>query len=381
MQETDRSGIDNLLAKILQGAASKEEILQFSEWIKDYQNEIYFDRFKEMWHVSVDTSYVKDNADLNNSKRFVAYIRKTRQRQKIRLGITYSLSAAALFILFFGISQYLNTGNLNSGKNVDFSALNYSKDSVRVELNNGKLVKNIKGAANSITNIEDKIAEKASVPEAPQAKVYNTVSTPAGERVAMVLSDQTIVYLTSNSYLKYPTRFDKDKREVTLMGRAYFEVKKSKVPFIVNTSDMNIEVLGTSFDVESRNTGSSASVILVEGSVKVYADGKTQLIHPDEQMSIQRQTKEMTVKNVDSKLMTMWKDGVLIVNGQSFEELTESLSSWYGVQIVDKTGVSKYEKFNGRFDREDIEAAIKAVSISANIRYKIEDGKLILEDI
>jgi len=381
MQETDRSGIDNLLAKILQGVATKKEILQFSEWIKDYQNEIYFDRFKEMWHVSVDTSYVKDNADLNNSKRFVAYIRKTRQRQKIRLGITYSLSAAALFILFFGISQYLNTGNLNSGKNVDFSALNYSKDSVRVELNNGKFVKNIKGAANSITNIEDKIAEKASVPEAPQAKVYNTVSTPAGERVAMVLSDQTIVYLTSNSYLKYPTRFDKDKREVTLMGRAYFEVKKSKVPFIVNTSDMNIEVLGTSFDVESRNTGSSASVILVEGSVKVYADGKTQLIHPDEQMSIQRETREMTVKNVDSKLMTMWKDGVLIVRGQSFAELIESLSSWYGVKIIDRSGVSNNDKFNGRFDREDIEAAIKAVSISANIRYKIEDGKLILEDM
>jgi len=381
MQETDRSGIDNLLAKILQGVATKKEILQFSEWIKDYQNEIYFDRFKEMWHVSVDTSYVKDNADLNNSKRFVAYIRKTRQRQKIRLGITYSLSAAALFILFFGISQYLNTGNLNSGKNVDFTALNYSKDSVRVELNNGKFVKNIKGAANSITNIEDKIAEKASVPEAPQAKVYNTVSTPAGERVAMVLSDQTIVYLTSNSYLKYPTRFDKDKREVTLMGRAYFEVKKSKVPFIVNTSDMNIEVLGTSFDVESRNTGSSASVILVEGSVKVYADGKTQLIHPDEQMSIQRETREMTVKNVDSKLMTMWKDGVLIVRGQSFAELIESLSSWYGVKIIDRSGVSNNDKFNGRFDREDIEAAIKAVSISANIRYKIEDGKLILEDM
>jgi len=381
MQETDRSGIDNLLAKILQGVATKKEILQFSEWIKDYHNELYFDRFKEMWHVSVDTSYVKDNADLNNSKRFVAYIRKTRQRQKIRLGITYSLSAAALLVLFFGISQYLNTGNLNSGKNVDFTALNYSKDSVRVELNNGKFVKNIKGAANSITNIEDKIAEKASVPEAPQAKVYNTVSTPAGERVAMVLSDQTIVYLTSNSYLKYPTRFDKDKREVTLMGRAYFEVKKSKVPFIVNTSDMNIEVLGTSFDVESRNTGSSASVILVEGSVKVYADGKTQLIHPDEQMSIQRETREMTVKNVDSKLMTMWKDGVLIVRGQSFAELIESLSSWYGVKIIDRSGVSNNDKFNGRFDREDIEAAIKAVSISANIRYKIEDGKLILEDM
>ncbi|OFY42931.1 MAG: hypothetical protein A2X18_02225 [Bacteroidetes bacterium GWF2_40_14] len=380
MQETDRTGTDILLAKILQGVATKEEILEFSEWIKDYHNEVYFDRFKEMWHVSVDKSYLAENAKLHNPRRFVSYMRTTRKRKRLRLGITYSLSAAAAFVLFLGISHFVNIGNGSSVKDVDFTALNYSKDSIRVELNNGKQVKRIKDATSTITNLEDKIAQNINMQEIQPAKVYNTVSTPSGERVTMVLSDQTVVYLTSNSYLKYPARFDKDKREVTLVGRAYFEVKKSKVPFIVNTADMNIEVLGTSFDVESRNSGSSASVILVEGSVKVHADGRTQLIRPDEQMSLQRETKEMTVKSVDSKLMTMWKDGVLIVRGQSFTELIESLSSWYGVKIVDRSGVSNKDKFNGRFDREDIEAAIKAVSISASIKYRIEDGKLILED-
>jgi len=77
----------------------------------------------------------------------------------------------------------------------------------------------------------------------------------------------------------------------------------------------------------------------------------------------------------------MWKDGVLIVHGQTFGELIENLSSWYGVRIVDRTNVSSEERFHGRFDREDIEAAIKAVSISAGIKYKIEDGKLVLEDL
>ena len=141
MQETDRSRNDILLSRILLGEATKEEILQFSEWIKDYQNEIYFDRFKEMWHVSVDTTYVKANAEYNNPKRFVAYIRKTKQRQKVRTGITYTLSAAAIFILFLGIFQFLNNGNRFFSNNVDFSALNYSKDSIRLELNNGKFVK------------------------------------------------------------------------------------------------------------------------------------------------------------------------------------------------------------------------------------------------
>ncbi len=381
MQEKNSTANDSLLAKILQGTATGEEITSFSEWIKDYQNEIYFDRFKEMWHVSVDNTYVENNAGHLAQDRFIAYIRNSKLKEKYRRRTVYSISTAASIVLLIGIT-YL-AGNLisNSKKEIDFTALNYSKDSVQVVLNNGKEVKKVKDAEKSITKIESTFVEKTNEAEAQQNKVYNIVSTPSGERVAMVLSDGTRVYLTSNSYLKYPSRFDKTNREVTLVGRAYFEVTKSKVPFIVKTNDMNVEVLGTSFDVESRNSGATASVILVEGSVKVSAEGRTKFIHPDEQMSLYRDTKEMTIKNVDSKLMTMWKDGVLIVHGQSFSELIESLSSWYGVEIVDRSGVSKNEKFNGRFDREDIEAAIKAVSISANVTYKIEDGKLIIEDM
>jgi ferric-dicitrate binding protein FerR (iron transport regulator) len=197
----------------------------------------------------------------------------------------------------------------------------------------------------------------------------------------MVLSDGTRVYLTANSYLRYPAKFGSESRDVTLVGRGYFEVEKSDVPFRVKTSDMEVEVLGTSFDVESRYSGSSSSVILVEGSVKILSEGKEQMLNPDEQASLNRKTKAMEVKRVDSKLLTMWKDGVLIVHGQSFNDLIGSLSSWYGVNILDSTSVPEDERFNGRFDREDIEAAIKAVCISAKIEYRIEGGNLILEDL
>ena len=380
MQEKNGQVIDNLLVRILEGSAGKEEIINFSTWIKDYSNEIYFEKFKEMWHVSVDTSYLENNVAEHDPEKFINYIKRSKLRERNRKRAITSISAAAVIVLMIGLTQFLNKGGKDSIHTIDFKELSYSKDSVRVELNNGETVKSMKSRTANITTLAANIEQKEQTTEAPQAKVYNTVSTPPGERVAMVLSDGTVVYLTSNSYLKYPSKFDSQSREVTLVGRAYFEVKKSKVPFIVKTSDMNVEVLGTSFDVESRTSGTSTSVILVEGSVKVEADGRTKIIYPNEQISLHRETKEITVKNVDSKLMTMWKDGVLIVHGQSFEELVESLSSWYGVQITDLTTVSKFERFNGRFDREDIEAAIKAVAISANIRYRIDSGKLILEN-
>lgn len=380
-QETVHKDIDALLSRILQGNASEEDAKFFSEWIKDYRNEIYFDKYKEMWHVAADNAYVLNNKPLD-SARFVSYIRNSVRRERQRRIFTISFSAAASIILLIGVTYFTGLYNIILVDKQDFTALNYSRDSVRIELNNGRIVKKVKGTEKYFTTLDAIIVKDTgdSLLKKTKEKVYNTVSTPPGERVAMLLSDGTKVYLTSNSYLRYPASFDKDKREVTLVGRAYFEVYKSKVPFVVNTSDMNIEVLGTSFDVESRNTGSSASVILVEGSVKVHSDGKTTIIHPDEQMSLSRIDKVVSVKSVDSKSLTMWKDGVLVVDGQTFDELIESLSLWYGVQIVDESSVSKIEKFNGRFDREGIEAAIKAICISANTRYKIENGKLILED-
>lgn len=374
--------INYLLVRILKGTASKEDLLAFSEWIKDYNNELYFERFKEMWHLYMHKSYVdkvsteEQNLNLN---KFIEYISASKRREKSKTIFNYSVSAAAVVLLIVGLFNFLGTPT-RVGDETDISKLSYSDDSVKVELYNGKVVKSIKSIAGSVSDLtatltipEDKEVDKTIV--------YNSIRTPPGERAAMVLSDGSRVYLTSNSYLKYPTNFGSESRDVTLVGRAYFQVEKSDIPFRVNTADMNVEVLGTSFDVDSRTNGKNSSVIVVEGSVKIFAEGEVQMLRPDEQVCIDRITRKMEVKTVDSKLLTMWKDGVLIVHGESFKGLIESLASWYGVNIIDKTSLSEREKFNGRFDREDIEAAIQAVCISTKTQYRIVDGNLILEDI
>lgn len=384
--------IDHILINILKGIASGEEIVIFSEWIKDYKNEEYFSKFQEMWHVSMDMQLSQlNNKDEQKRQlgRLMGHIRKSKQNNRIKRLSVWATSVAASFLLASVILKM--AGIAGWGVNRDFSTLAYSTDSVKVEIHEGKLIKNLRGNAGTITVIDPSDIKSAeagitstqeeSAVLTPKAIVYNSVSTPPGERAAMVLSDGTRVYLTSNSYLKYPSSFDEGKREVTLVGRAYFEVTKSKIPFVVNTSDMEIEVLGTSFDVESRTNHSNSNVILVEGSVKVNTENESVIIKPNEQLSIHRNTNRKTITTVDSKLLTMWKDGVLIVRGQSFTELIESLSAWYGVKIIDRTTVPADEKFNGRFDREDTEAAIKAVCISARIKYKIVNGHLVLEDL
>lgn len=385
--------IDHILINILKGIASREEIVIFSEWIKDYKNEEYFAKFQEMWHVSQDMQLSNLNSKDEQQRqlgRLMGHIRKSKQNIRIRKFTVWATSAAASFLLVSIILKM--AGIAGWGVNRDFSTLAYSTDSVKVEIQEGKMIKNIRGNVGTITVIDPSVINNTEAVTASsqstesavvskKTKVYNSVTTPPGERAAMVLSDGTKVYLTSNSYLKYPSSFDDNKREVTLVGRAYFEVTKSKVPFVVNTSDMEIEVLGTSFDVESRTNQSNSNVILVEGSVKVNTENESVVIKPNEQLSFHRITNKRTITTVDSKLLTMWKDGVLVLRGQSFNELLESLSAWYGVKIIDRTTVSPDEKFNGRFDREDTESAIKAVCISARIKYKIVNGQLVLEDL
>ena len=378
---------DRLLSRILSGNASSGDIECFAEWIKDLSNERYFEQYKEMWHVANEVEVSKEHLESSLSV-FLGYIRKRRRERLIRRRVLYSLSAAATVIIFFGLFIFNDKyGLLNSGGEDSFEDLAYCKDSIKVELSDGRVVNPINStipgfSVNPVNHREISYAEKDQTKQIKRDSVrYNSVTIPAGERFAVILSDGTKVYLNSNSYIRYPVNFSGDTRDVTLVGRAYFDVAKSKIPFIVNTSDMKVEVLGTSFDVESRKNGKSTSVILVEGSVKVLADGQSRIISPDEKLSIDRFKRNISVTNVDAKTLTLWKDGVLVLKDNTFDEMIESLCSWYGVEIIDNSTVPETERFNGRFDRENIATAVETIALSAKVGYRIEEGKLIIEDL
>jgi ferric-dicitrate binding protein FerR (iron transport regulator) len=378
---------DRLLSRILSGNASSGDIECFAEWIKDLSNERYFEQYKEMWHVANEVEVGKEHLESSLSV-FLGYIRKRRRERVVRRRVLYSLSATATVILFFGLFIFNDKyGLLNIGREDSFDDLAYCKDSIKVELSDGRVVNPINStipgfSVNPVNHREISYAENEQPKQTKKDSVrYNSVTIPAGERFAVVLSDGTKVYLNSNSYIRYPVNFSGDTRDVTLVGRAYFDVAKSKIPFIVNTSDMKVEVLGTSFDVESRRNGKSTSVILVEGSVKVLADGQSRIISPDEKLSIDRFKRNISVTNVDAKTLTLWKDGVLVLKDNTFDEMIESLCSWYGVEIVDNSTVPETERFNGRFDRENIATAVETIALSAKVGYRIEDGKLIIEDL
>lgn len=374
---------DILIIKILNGTANNGQIEEFGHWIKDYENERYFEQFKEIWHAAQNCQ-LSEGKKAQNLKSFILYIRNSRRKQNNRKRRMYFMSTAAVVLLGFGLFILYNKFDFfNITPRISFSELKHNTDSIKVELSDGTIVNPLREAElkhnprnREISYVSDSMykAKKAD------SLKYNSVSIPPGERFAVVLSDGTKIFLSSNSYIRYPVSFGKESRTVTLVGRAYFDVTKSQVPFIVNTSDMKVEVLGTSFDVESNKKAKNSSVILVEGSVKVITDGQCRIIGPNEKFSINRLLRDVSISNVDSKTMTLWKEGILVLQELSFDNMIESLCSWYGVEITNNSTVSEHERFNGKFDRENIEAAMETIALSAKVRYRIEEGILIIED-
>jgi Fe2+-dicitrate sensor, membrane component len=179
-------------------------------------------------------------------------------------------------------------------------------------------------------------------------------SVPYGECQKMQLPDGSTVWINAGSTLIYPQKFSADTRTVYLCGEANFSVMKNpKQPFIVKTKDLDVQALGTKFNVQSYPNMTSTTATLMEGSVKVNAASNTALsyiLKPNEQLTYSRSKKNVTIAQVDAEKLTSWRKGYLIFQGATFDDIVSTLERKYNVQInydADKyRGKSYYGKFN-----------------------------------
>ena len=221
---------------------------------------------------------------------------------------------------------------------------------------------------------------KDSLVQAVEKAVFNKVTVPRGGEFKLTLSDGTVVHLNSETVLSYPVRFAGDTREVELHGEAYFEVAKDAArPFIVKTSHYNIEVLGTRFEVNTYGDRDEVSATLVEGSVRVGVGSRFVVIKPNQQFTFNTKSGTIEVNEVDAAREVMWKDGILVIDNEAFRDVVWKLERWYGVSIVNETGLVFTQSFSGEFDREDIHMAIESLCTNLNITYTMDKDRIILK--
>jgi len=216
----------------------------------------------------------------------------------------------------------------------------------------------------------------------PTAKLEKdfVVTVKQGNRAQVTLPDQTKVWMNSNSKLIYRNR-ENNKREVKLIGEAFFKVVKDKSrPFIVSVNNINIEVLGTSFNVKARQGSDIIEASLVEGSIKLSGSELSQdyYLKPNEKAIYSNTQKSIEVKNTDNEVETAWKDNKLQFKSERFADVIKRLEEWYGVKIISKCSKIENDLMSGAFKGESLETVLETFRIQYNLSYKNQGDTLVI---
>lgn len=210
--------------------------------------------------------------------------------------------------------------------------------------------------------------------------LYNTVITPLGGEYSIVLADGTRVWLNAGTEFRYPVSFTENRREVYLSGEAYFEVRQDKnKPFVVWTGEVQIEVLGTAFNVNSYNSD-RVEAVLVEGSVNVSNVTDKINLRPGQRGTVLKSEREIRVDEVDVYVYTAWKDGNFVFENQTLENIMEQLSRWYDVDVFYTREAVRQECLSGEMTRyREIRSLLYYFEQISEVRFEIKGRTIIVK--
>jgi transmembrane sensor len=192
-------------------------------------------------------------------------------------------------------------------------------------------------------------------------------------RQTYILSDGTVITLREHGQLLVSTDFDKNTREVTLTGEAFFDVKHNQHPFIVHTRTADITVLGTTFNV-SAYPGKETETILFHG--KVVVNRKAQ---PEQKVILQPNQKFITkIYTQDTKATPVWVHNQLEIDNEPLEEIAKKLQQWYGIPVIFSDEAVKSYRYSGTFESETVIKALEALQLSYPFNFKINNNVIVI---
>ncbi|NLY23658.1 MAG: FecR family protein [Bacteroidales bacterium] len=203
---------------------------------------------------------------------------------------------------------------------------------------------------------------------------YNTILVPPGQRINLILADNSNIWLNANTTLRYPTQFSRKNRTVYLDGEAYFEVSKNrKKRFIVKTGLGDVKVTGTSFNVEAYSQFERFETSLFEGGVDIFnGEKKLTSLKPNEKTVIENgvySTSEIT--NTDKYL---WRHGLIAFDSKKLEEILLTLEKYFAVEIQINANQLPQHTYTGKFRQSDgVDYALRVLQKSIHFSYQRDE--------
>ncbi|MDR0661533.1 MAG: DUF4974 domain-containing protein [Prevotellaceae bacterium] len=198
---------------------------------------------------------------------------------------------------------------------------------------------------------------------------YNEISVPPGQRVTVILSDGTEVWLNAGSTLKYPAIFGSKNRKVEIQGEGFFKVVSDPVrPFTADTPSLSVKVLGTSFNVIDYETADYAEVALEQGAVEIYIENDVHRLTPGEFLSL---SNGVVSKGRYDENHFLWKTGIYHFNSVPLADIAKKLETYYDVTIDIQNASLKDKIYTGKFRQQDGVGEILRI-IAKTCEFQIE---------
>ena len=322
--------LERLLIRYLSDDLSDSERLVLDEWLKESsENEAIFNEYGSIWE---SVSLLRGMEQFNSFEALKKINGKLKDKRPIKWWILIQRVAAIILFPLLIYSTYITFHKSNK-----FSS-------------------------------SDKV-------------IMQKVSSRPGMVSQFTLNDGTKVWLNSGSELEFPLQFSGKKREVRLKGEAFFEVNENKEhPFQVIANNLNIEVLGTSFNVVSYEDEAISEVVLVKGKVDLISSSegiKKNLgyLLPGQKALYDRVKKKVLKKDVDVEKYIAWRDGYLIFRDDRMDDVIKRLNRWFNVEIVLNNDELKNYTFQATFKNENLLQILNLLKLSSPITYKITERK------
>lgn len=215
---------------------------------------------------------------------------------------------------------------------------------------------------------------------------YSETIAPRGQKSKIVLADGTMVWLNSDTKIKYPGNFSKNQRDVYLDGEAFFEVTQNEnQPFVVHTAGVNVKVLGTKFNVKAYSDEDQIETSLFEGKINllinnsVSPDAIEKEVVPGQSFVYSKINQQLVPNRFPRDEIDGWKKNQLIFKDDTFSNLVRKVERWYNVKVL-------YDEklFNDRrltvelYEGERLERFMDIISLALSVDFKYEKGEIIL---
>ena len=378
--------IPSLLSKAFLGTLSEEEERALQQWRDEspeneqlYESEMNTEYIVQKSHEVARVNIVNGYMNVLLKRKRNVRVRRVRRIVSIVAGVVLPLLAV---VLWYGtreriedVSEQVASVIRHGGVKAELVLADGTTRILGSEVTDSLLVQ--QGANIVVQNQGVSYCVDSSVVE----ERYNTLRVPRGGEYSITLSDGTIVYLNSESELRYPVNFVGRDRRVYLSGEAYFDVVQDEAhPFIVDMGNSSVRVLGTSFDVRAYADEDEVLTTLVQGSVKFSAGKEFVTLEPGKQ-AVLGKSGSIETREVDTYLYTAWKEGVFAFKRQRFEEIMKVVARWYDVNIFWENVSQKEVTFTGKMKRyDDFSKVVEVLEMTGNTEFVIKENNIFIRE-